>query len=368
MINHFLNYEFVYLFLFLFLFFAFIGLLIKNKIIKKISLLFFAIFYSLFFMEFILSFFMPAPTMIYNKGCLYKINDRTTHICRDLKYVDKNGMILRFDGDIFNDLKFTESESCSLVYDKNYTEYYNGFRYTKCNEKSDETYLFFGCSFTFGTAVDDNETLPYYFSEKFNFEKNVINCGVGGQATNTALNILNNDVFENLIPEKSKVKHCFYTLIKDHIYRNFRYEGYCIDSYLYKDNKYTKVKQPYGIFKSLFARCYIFRKVFLPWIDEHNEDFYEDYLLETLKEINGILKEKYNSKLTLIVWPGDPGEYREVFLDKLKKVSLDIIFVPDSFLSYDLGYRVKEDGHPTAQANNIIAEKIYDYLKNIEQD
>lgn len=365
MINHFLNYEFVYLFLFLFLSFAFIGLLVKNKIIKKISLLLFAIFYSLFFVEFILSFFMPLPSMIYNKGCLYKIKDRTTHICRDTKYIDKAGMILRFDGDIFNDLNFTESESCSLVYDKKYTEYYNGFRYTKCNENSDETYLFFGCSFTFGTALDDDETLPYRFSENFNFDKNVINCGVGGQGTNTALNILNNNVFEKLIPENSKVKHCFYTLIKDHIYRNFRYEGYCIDSYLYENGKYTRVKQPYGIFKYIFARSYIFRKIWLPLIDEHNEDFYEDYLLKILRKMSDILKEKYDANLTLIVWPGDPGEYRKEFLDKLKNIKLDIIFVPDSFISYDLGYRVKDDGHPSAKANKEIAEKLYNYLNNI---
>ena len=193
-------------------------------------------------------------------------------------------------------------------------------------------------------------------------EKNVINCGVGGQGANTALNILNNNVFENLIPENSKVKHCFYTLIKDHIYRNFRCEGHCIDSFIYENDKYIRVKQPYGIFKNIFARCYIFKKVFLPLIDEHNEDFYEDYLLETLRKINDILQEKYNADLTLIIWPGDPEKYSENFINKLKQIKLGVLFVPENFLLYDLGYKVKNDGHPTLKANEVIAENLYNYI------
>ena len=366
MINHFLNYEFVYLFLFLFLFFAFVGLLVKNKIIKKISLLLFAIFYSLFFTEFILSFFMPLPIMDYNTKCLNKIEDRTIYINRDIKYVDENNMILRFSGDMFNDVKFNKKgKMFNLVYDKTYTEYDNGFRYTKCNENSNETFLFFGCSFTFGTAANDDETLPYCFSKMFNFEKNVINCGVGGQGTNTALNILNNNLFENLIPENSKVKHCFYTLIKDHMYRNFRCEGHCIDSFIYENGKFVRVRQPYGIFKSIFARCYIFKKVFLPLIDKHNEDFYEDYLLSLLKKIDSILKEKYDSKLTLIIWPGEPEKYSKEFINKLKKIELDVIFIPENFLLYDLEYRIKNDGHPTLKANEAIAENLYNYIERI---
>ncbi|MCR4662286.1 MAG: hypothetical protein K5622_00170 [Endomicrobiaceae bacterium] len=248
------------------------------------------------------------------------------------------------------------------IFDVYYSSYSNGFRYTEGNEKSTDTYVFLGCSFTFGDGLNDDETLPYYFSELYDFEKNVLNCGQKGHSSNTALNILNNKIFLLFMDEKSKIKHCFYSLMQDHIYRNFRV--LCnepSDCYILKDKKYV-ITNTLVKFKCLFARSYIFRKVFLPVIDEKFRQYYEDYLINSLEEINKIIEEKYNSKFTIIVWP---EYYGDTFIDKLKETNLDLIFLPEYFDSEE-DYRIKYDLHPTAKANKEIAEILYNHINKVD--
>ena len=220
--------------------------------------------------------------------------------------------------------------------------------------------------FTFGLGVNDNETLPYYFSEKFGFKENVINCGVCGLASNTALSILNNKFFSPLINKNSKIKHFFYSMIEHQIYRNFVYEnqdiGWCNDGYLYKNNK-RYIPTMIGKMKYIFARSYIFRKVFLQTVNKIFKKYYEDYMIKSLEEMNRIVKEEYKSRLTIIVWPDDYGER---FMAKLKETGLDLIFLPKYFASEEDGYRIKYDGHPTAKANKEIAEILYSHINSLE--
>ena len=163
------------------------------------------------------------------------------------------------------------------------------------------------------------------------------------------------------IQETAKVKRFFYFLIRDHIYRNFRYEcqSQTIDGYLYKNNK-RYVPTVIGKIKYIFARSYIFRKVFVPVIDEVFREYYEDYMIESLKEMNKITEEKYNSKLTIVVWP---DSYGEKFIRKLKEANLDLIFLSEEFNSEEKGYKIKNEGHPTAKANKEVAEILYNHIK-----
>ena len=105
----------------------------------------------------------------------------------------------------------------SIMYENIYSCFSkNCYRYTKCDIESNDCYIFLGCSFVFGLGVKDEETLPYYFSKLNNFKYKVINLAQGRRSTNTALNTLNTFI------NNSNVKHFFYTLLDDHIYRNFR--------------------------------------------------------------------------------------------------------------------------------------------------
>jgi len=360
-INHFLDYEFVYIFLFCSFLFLFISIFINKQIIRKISLLCFSVFFILFVFEFVLSCFMPLPIMISKE----QINSSTdVHKIKFLKHSRfySNDTIHEFyDKDVNVDI---DSSDFLTVYQRKYSMYSNDFRVTKCNPNSDEVYVFLGCSFVFGIGLQDSETSPYYFSEKFNFEKNIINCGVVAKSANTALNILNNEKFSPLIKNKNtQIKSFVYTFIYDQLVRNFNYEDYKyrIDGYLYKNGK-RYIPTTIGKVKNIFARSYIFRKVFVPMIDEKFEQYYKDYMIKSLKQINKIVTEKYNSKLTIIVWPEFDEDFDKKFIDDLKTSNLDVIFLPGYFNSEEEGYRIKYDRHPTAKANKEIAEILYNHM------
>jgi len=365
MLEHFFNHQFVYVFLLILVIFAISSVFVKNKLLKKFCILFFAVFYSLFFMELLLSFFMQEPITTLNIGYLNNIKDNSCHKCRDAKYIDKNNMTLRFSGEIFNDIKFTQSEHCTLVHDVTYTEYSNGFRYTKCNKSSEDTYIFLGCSFVFGDGVKDEETLPYYFSYLFDFKKNVLNFGESGKGINMAMSILNTGLIEN-----KKYNHFFYSLMSDHFNRAFRYDSFvkCYDGYLYKNNQWI-IPTIIGKIKYIFSKSYIFRKVFVTIINKYNKQYYENYIIEGLRELKKTIKEKYNSKLTIIVWPDFyPYCTSDDFFENLRKTDLDLIFLPEYFNSEEDGYKIKYDIHPTGKANKEIAQILYNHINNIDNN
>ena len=361
-INHFLNYEFVYIFVFCFVLSLFLSFFIKKQIIKKISLLCFSLFFVLFCFEFILSFYMQKTDMSFDRKYIRDINGDVA-VYREIEIFDGDaGMCVLFN----EEKELKKYKNYTEIFDVSYSIYNNDFRTTKCDTFSKETYVFLGCSFTLGCGLNDDETLPYYFSENFNFKNNVINCGVCGHSTNTSLNILNNAFFSPLIFNKqSNIKYFFYSLLSDHIYRNFRYgkiygEDYdASDGYLYK-NKRWYISTLIGKIKYIFGRSYIFRKVFVPVIDEKFKQYYENYMIQSLEKMNEIIEEKYNSKLAVIIW--EKEWYSEYFIKKLKETKLDLIFLPEYFNSEKDGYRIRHDGHPTAKANKEIAEILYNHI------
>lgn len=355
-INHFFYYEFVYVFFLFSIMFLLISVFVKQQIIRKILILSFSIFFILLVFEFILSFSMEKIEPDYIPEFFYSdLGDKQINKDHDIKIKS------RIDGKfIMTQIDDYDNRIYEKVYDVIYSKYNNGLRYTKRNENSTEAYIFLGCSFTFGHGLNDDETLPYFFSQLFDFNVNVINCAVLGKSTNNALNILNNEIFIPLLNENLSIKSFFYSLMFDHIYRNFRILcNDASDSYIMlKDKKYT-ITNKIVKFKYLFARSYIFRKVFIPIIDEYFEQYYEDYMIESLKEMNRIVKEKYNSKLTIIIWPDE--KYDKIFIEKLKETNLDLIFLPE-YLIDEEKYAIKYDGHPTAKANKEIAEILYNHI------
>ena len=81
-------------------------------------------------------------------------------------------------------------------------------------------------------------------------------------------------------------------------------------------------------------------------------------MLSNLQEINEIIEKKYKSKLIIIVWP----EFTDnKFMENLQNLNIDLILLPEYFNSEEMGYRLK-DHHPTAKANEEIAEILYNHI------
>jgi len=256
---------------------------------------------------------------------------------------------------------FLSKRQCIKIYDVKYSISDNFVRLTEGNPFSENAYIFLGCSFTFGDGLNDNQTLPYYFSKLMNFNANVLNLGIIGRSTNFTLNMLNCDYIEKYVG-KAKNKHFIYSLISDHMMRNFNFKRYYrSDSWLYEKGVWKRTEQPLGKIKIIFAKSCIFRKIFLARIEEWNKSFYEDYMIISLNKIRDLVKLKYNAKFTLIVWPSIEINFKK----RLALENFDIIELPEYFEPHEQGtqYKILYDDHPTAKANEEIAGMLYKHLR-----
>ena len=80
----------------------------------------------------------------------------------------------------------------------------------------EQYFLFFGCSFTFGEGVEDNETLPYYVSQMAS-QFHVYNYGFHGYGTHQMLARINEMNLRQEVKEKDGI--AVYVFIPHHIQR-----------------------------------------------------------------------------------------------------------------------------------------------------
>ena len=103
----------------------------------------------------------------------------------------------------------------STLFRVTYTITDAGVRRTRGNARGD-TWLFIGCSFTFGEGVEDHETLPARFSEQLGWEANVVNLAVSGWGAHHMLRMLETGRLGGAGPP---VKHVIYQAIPNHVVR-----------------------------------------------------------------------------------------------------------------------------------------------------
>ena len=94
-------------------------------------------------------------------------------------------------------------------------------------------------------------------------------------------------------------------MIDDHIERNFKILNFnaCTDNLILVDGKFSRIKEPFGIFIVVFKKSYIFNKTFLNLINTKNRTFHEQYLINSILKIKNIVKQKYDAQLIVILWP-----------------------------------------------------------------
>ena len=360
LLNYYLS-KFYFAFIFFFISIIFILLAYFFKRIKVINFILFGIFLALFIFEFTLaSINIPLfDTMLFFEH--YFINKQNSKVIA-LRHIKKaSGQEQLFPTKDINQLLLNNSD---VLFDVIYTIYRNDpfvFRYTKGNKDSNTSIVFLGCSFVFGHGVNDNQTLPYYFSKKYDFKYNVLNFGIRGTGTNFALNIVNSpNLINKFISKQSRVKYFIYTIIYSHVDRNFRTQNN-YNCCLLADGKLSRVQEPFGIFKVIFKKSYVFDKTFLNLINTKNRSFHEQYLINSVLQMKNIIKEKYDAELIIILWPDIKWpDIKQKMVESLKDI--DIIALDKKFENEE--YSIKNDGHPNWKANEEIAQILFDYINN----
>lgn len=220
--------------------------------------------------------------------------------------------------------------------------------------------ILFGCSYTYGTNLKENQTFSYKLSHQSH--RPVFNRGIGGWGVQHMLYQLQND---NELDKISDPEIIVFTFFYDHIYRLYTYSFLPYDSSLYlkyeqKHGKLQKVNPKYMfLYKSYFIRCLDRTisnlRVHNNFVNKNAEILTFTKLLfeETYKEI----KNKYpDTKFVLLLY----AESDNWFIEKEQWADLesrDFIVVNTNDLTgkklSDEQYKLF-DGHPNEKAWDII--------------
>jgi len=354
----------------------------KIKSVRIISINLLILLISLFVIElFFVSFSVIENFRKKNNKQTFRVFDRSTK--KEINDSKSYTQILHEElgygpmvNTIINSKKIKKDE---VFYDVNYTIDENGHRITtnnSFNKNLKKSILFFGCSFTYGDGVQDNESLPYLFNSKTNNKYNVYNFAFSGYGAHQMLAILDNNIEKKSIKNNEKVHYVFYQAILDHINRVAfsSYPKYVLDN---KDEilfvrpevqNFVETRKPKSLI--LLKLTSLNHQKQRADISNHERDLF----IKVIRKSRDLVQQKYQAKFVVILWDltkknnqlVSENEYNlNYVVDGLKKEKIDYILVSsilDDYKNNSQQYTINGDGHPSPLAY----KKIADYLtKNI---
>lgn len=268
-----------------------------------------------------------------------------------------------------------DPESGQLAFDAVYTVNADGYRATRGDSRSAETYIFLGDSFTFGIFLNDDQTLPYFFSRLNGFAANVMNLGVPGWGPHQSLRALQTGRFPGTAAAPGRVRGVYYGLIDTQADRAVNPSPLDMTSPRYALENGRLVFQPRrartGLAADLAAmmdksRVYpvLRERLSVRW-RQHDFDAKWRLTAAILAETDRICRARYGVPLTVVYWDGDPSVTK-----MLAAAGLDVVPVGDAFPEGEgwrrmaIQYKIF-DGHPSAYGNARLAEYLFERKRRV---
>lgn len=269
-----------------------------------------------------------------------------------------------------------------LKYKVQYTTDAKGRRIGFTPKKYNQAFLFMGCSFTFGSGVNNEESFPYMFGKKTGTR--TYNLGVPGASPATFLYRMREENISFLEDIKDENVTVVLTIIPEHVTRLigttelFRNpESFHNNPYFYHSGNELKAtssfaKGPgmkkhfhYALSKSNFLSVLNFE---LPAFQED-----ENYLFaKVISEIQHRMKKNKNvTRFAVALFPSGRGQKKyDGVVEMMKKLNIEILdysMIKGSFMLGD-SYSLMYDGHPSPLTYDLYASLLsYDLLKSYAQ-
>ncbi len=252
-----------------------------------------------------------------------------------------------------------------VIYDIVYT-ISNGIRLTpKSQTDLKSVALFFGCSFTVGEGLNDNETLPYFFNRANQFEYSVFNYGFHGYGPHQMLSFIENRVSKDIIEAKEK-KIAVYSFLMEHPSRAAGRSSWDQNGPRY-EMKHGELKHV-GTFSILPGKLgfvvsvsHIYKRLFTT-VKPGRNDFVRT--VEIIKKSRNLLGD-LGVPLVVFIWDYNASLMKEDYDFLVKELinnNIPLFYLHDvlpDYLSNQAKYVLSlDDCHPNALAN----EKIGLYL------
>ena len=255
-----------------------------------------------------------------------------------------------------------------LLYDVIYTIDPHGLRVSSYEDNSNpdtKAVFFFGCSFTFGVGLNDDETVPYLVADKSNGKYVTYNFAFGGYGPHHML-----AAFENRLENKvatRKPEYIIYQALLDHVKRSAGKVPYFYSSPRYVLNQYGDV-----VFTGRFGDG-IIRKALWSLKKSHilehtlfnssitTDDI--DLFVAIIDNAKHIVESRYpGSEFHVLYWDRPLDSKNIDVLRKLHDKTINVHLISRILKDEMCKYTIPRDGHPNAYANKLIAEYV---TKNI---
>lgn len=244
------------------------------------------------------------------------------------------------------------------IYDVTYTVDSAGHRVTKGNPLG-PTWLFMGCSYTVGEGVQDNQTLPSFFSADLGGTQNVVNLAVNGYGAHQMLRILETD---RLAGVHVPVKQVIYQGIWWHVRRS---AGHAVwdktgpryvfsgDSVVYAGPLHGRLALKVFSLLSLsdVATYFMMRFYFDAGFTDRELEIYARIIERSAR----IARQKLGSQFTILFWD-DTNSQSQRILSRLQKTGIPVILVSNIIPRDEwMSFMLPVDHHPAPAANRRIA-------------
>ncbi len=234
--------------------------------------------------------------------------------------------------------------------------------------------ILFGCSYTYGTNLKDNETFSYQLARLTN--RPVYNRAYGGWGVQHMLyQLTSSEELYNMVQKFSKPpEYVIYTFIRSHYYRlKTPVSLFFAPSYLvfYKPPKDGKLELKKGNFinqKMILHHFFMNKFVYTtfskyPFFQEYFDDLLLNYFIEAKKALNS----RWPKTKFVIFFYEEP--FSRYLVESLKENNFLIISKKDIGINpEDKKYHFRNDPHPNAlfwhSAIPPILQKLQDYKSN----
>lgn len=229
--------------------------------------------------------------------------------------------------------------------------------------------LTFGCSFTFGYALQDEQTWPWLLAKDLGPSWKVENYAYNGFGAQQMLAMLEEKMIE---PPAAPVRQAIFLAIQDQIRRNSGL--FYLDSITYKLENGKLVRGPktyasklLALYKlpeffngSQFVRemCRMIMYKIAAIMNPKHTELYIAIIAGSAK----LLKEQYQTQLTVLLWPDN-----ENIAPALKEKGIPVLFAREMLKEWGKGdspnYHIVPhlESHPNVQATQELARGIAEY-------
>jgi hypothetical protein len=254
----------------------------------------------------------------------------------------------------------------TTLFQVTYTVSDAGVRTTRGDPKG-ETWLFVGCSFTFGEGVNDDETLPARVSEQLGWRANVVNVSATGWGAHQVLRALETG---RLGGAHAPVKHVIYQALPAHVARSAgraRWDvdgpayGFSGDSVAFKGQLHGRrfVKTIKFLQQSDLARRLIDRLYYNRAPTDREIDLY----VRIVESAAAHAKRDLGAPFTILFWDDDKNADARRINERLAATGLPIIRTTSFMSRHELDSLViPHDGHPTPEAYRRLAKGLATYF------